>query len=184
MGGGGGASSKLRKAAKKMAVAVANACGGSLSCRKTIVSDHTNTTIPTISGSSAVSPAGLSPRRLQQPPRLQHTDSLKRLLFFLHHAFKRLCYDTSVVIYTLAQLRFYCCRTTMTPNYKLLHLLRAPRTPLLHLMAYLLLDVASPRLLPVVVSTLQLAAASTDESTPLMGGEVEEPELKEIEELL
>ncbi|CAN6546855.1 unnamed protein product [Malus baccata var. baccata] len=56
MGGGGGASSKLRKAAKKMAVAAANACGGSFSRRKTIVSDHTNTTTPTISGSSAVSP--------------------------------------------------------------------------------------------------------------------------------
>ncbi|KAM1034347.1 hypothetical protein PS1_038036 [Malus domestica] len=178
MGGGGGASSKLRKTAKKMAMAVANACGGSLSLRKTIVSDHTNTTIPTISGSSAVSPAGLPPRRLQQPA------SLRRLLFFLHRAFKRLCYDTFVVIYTFAQHHFCCCCATMTPNYKLLHLLRAPRTPLLHLMACLLLNVASPRLLPAVVSTLQLAAASTAESTPLIGGEVEEPELKEIEELL
>ncbi|KAM1851203.1 hypothetical protein ACFX13_015302 [Malus domestica] len=75
IGEGGGASSKLRKAAKKMAVAAANACGGSLSRRKTIVSDHTNTTTPTISGPSAVSPTGLPPRRLQQPA------SLRRLLF-------------------------------------------------------------------------------------------------------
>ncbi|KAM0985355.1 hypothetical protein ACFX13_012854 [Malus domestica] len=167
-----------------MAVAATNACDSSLSRRKTIVSDHTNTSTPTISGSSAVSPADLPPRRLQQPPRLQQPASFRRILFFFHRAFTRLGYDTSVVIYTLAQRCSCYCRATMTPNCKLQHLLCAPRTPLLHLMACLLLDVALPRLLPAVVSTLQLAAASTAQSTPLMGGEVEGPKLKEIEKLL
>ncbi|KAM1511918.1 hypothetical protein PS1_024002 [Malus domestica] len=114
----------------------------------------------------------------------QQSASLRRILFFIHRAFKMLGYDTSVVIYTLAQRRSYYFRATMTPNCNIQHLMLASRTPRLHLTACLLLGVASPQLLPAVVSTLQLAAASTAQSTPLMGGELEKPELKEIEELL
>ncbi|XP_004293426.1 PREDICTED: uncharacterized protein LOC101308157 [Fragaria vesca subsp. vesca] len=58
---GGGASSKLRKAAKKMAVAAANACGGSFSSsrRKPLVDPIVffDPASASISGSSAVSPA-------------------------------------------------------------------------------------------------------------------------------
>ncbi|KAL6207291.1 hypothetical protein ACLB2K_024535 [Fragaria x ananassa] len=72
---GGGASSKLRKAAKKMAVAAANACGGSFSSRRKPLVDPIVFFDPasaSISGSSAVSPANSAP---EEKCVANHTES-------------------------------------------------------------------------------------------------------------